>query len=396
MGSLISSFGRSKTAIFACSLATSLVLGVSSLVYLELMSDKRGEPYQAGALTEASGDENGEPQPTTRREIAGTGTTIRTRREDTSRETRESRELTDSQEGAAASRKEHGKTDEVPVVRELESDTRNILSRYPGSYGVVLWQPESGTRMSLDTDKRFRSASLAKLPVLLALYQEAAEGRLSLDERIEVSASDIQPGTGVLQYRRPGTTMTLRECAEYLIKESDNTAWAMLEDRLGKERIRAELVRVGAESTRYEYARHTTTPDDTLKMLQKISDPGYTSPSHSQEMLDTMTGTAFEDRLPQGLPPDARIHHKIGSLGDNFGDAGLVVPPEDKESGGPYYIVVLSGNAGGEAKARSAMREISLAAYQGLVDPKARPRSPIPGAGLGPTVVSEFGLPRRR
>lgn len=231
----------------------------------------------------------------------------------------------------------------------------------------------------MDAGKRFRSASLAKLPVLLALYREAAEGRLSLDERIEVSASDIRPGTGVLQ--DPGTALTLRECAEYLIKESDNTAWAMLEDRLGKKRIRAELARAGAESTRYEYARHTTTPDDTLKILQKISDPGYTSPSHSQEMLDAMTGTAFEDRLPQGLPADARIHHKIGSLGDSFGNAGLVMPPEGKEYGGPYYIVVLSGNAGGEAKARRAMREISLAAYQGLVDPEARPRSPILGSG---------------
>jgi beta-lactamase class A len=293
----------------------------------------------------------------------------------------ESRERASPQGDTTENRREQDGSDKVPVAREVESETREILSRYPGDYGVVLWQPESGIRISLDAGKRFKSASLAKLPVLLALYREAAEGRLSLDERIEMSESDIQPGTGALQYRPPGTTLTLREYAEYLIKESDNTAWNILEDRLGKKRIRAELARVGAESTSYEYAGHMTTPDDTLKILQKISDPGYTSPSHSQEMLDAMTNTAFEDRLPQGLPANARIQHKIGSLGDNFGDAGLVMPPEGKEYGGPYYVVVLSRNAGGEANARGAMREISLTAYQGLVDPEARPRSPIPGSG---------------
>lgn len=357
------------------------MLGVSSLVYLELLDDRRDGAYQAEVLSWTSGDESSGPQLATRRETSDADTTIQTTQENKPGETEESRKRSSPQGDAAASRKEKYEPDKAPVARELESETREILSRYPGDYGVVLWQPESGTRISLDAGKRFKSASLAKLPVLLALYREAAEGRLSLDERIEVSASDIRPGTGVLQNRPPGTTLTLRECAEYLIKDSDNTAWAMMEDRLGKKRIRAELARVSAESTSYEYARHTTTPDDTLKVLQKISDPGYTSPSHSQEMLDAMTDTAFEDRLPQGLPADARIQHKIGSLGDNFGDAGLVVPPEGKEYGGPYYVVVLSGNAGGEANARRAMREISLTAYQGLVDPEAKPRSPIPGSG---------------
>jgi beta-lactamase class A len=43
-------------------------------------------------------------------------------------------------------------------------------------------------------------------------------------------------GTGVL-YRYPvGHTMTLRECARFLIKESDNTAEDMLNRYLGRRR----------------------------------------------------------------------------------------------------------------------------------------------------------------
>jgi len=79
------------------------------------------------------------------------------------------------------------------------------------------------------------TASLSKLYALLTLYRAAATGELSLDDEITMRASDVWAyGAGVL-YRYPvGTTMTLRECAEFLIKESDNTAEVMLNRYLGE------------------------------------------------------------------------------------------------------------------------------------------------------------------
>ncbi|MDN5697421.1 MAG: class A beta-lactamase-related serine hydrolase [Rubrobacter sp.] len=257
---------------------------------------------------------------------------------------------------------------------ELESEVRRVSASHQGEYGVVLWQPGSGRKVSVGAGDRFDAASLAKLPVLLALYREADQGRLSLDERIKITPSSIKSGTGELQNRPPGTSVTLRECAKFLMKESDNTAWAMLEDRLGNDRIRSEITSTGARSTSYEYAKHSTTPDDTVKMLQKISDPGYTSERHSRQMLGYMTGTSFESWLPQGLPREARISHKIGILGGSFGDAGIVYPPEDAGSQGPYYVAVLAKDTT-EPQARDAMQDISLAAYREFVDPEAKPRS---------------------
>lgn len=374
IGSLLAGLGRSGGSgprIFACSLAAGLTLGASSLFCLEALDERREEAYRGGASDTAGDTAGHDTRAEARTESPGTepaesGRVLKTRGGEPAREDER------SGPGPESAGQESGQ----PEARELEARLREITSGYPGEYGVVLWQPESGTRVSVGAGESFSAASLAKLPVLLALYREASEGHLSLDERIETRPADIQSyGTGVLHTYPVGTGMRLRDCAEYLIKESDNTAWRMLERRLGRDRVRQEIDSVGARSSHYADARHTTSPDDTLKVLRKISDPAYTSPEHSREMLSTMTSTAFEDRLPQGLPADARIHHKIGSLGDSFGDAGMVVPPEDEGSGGPYYIVVLSKDAGGEAVARGAMREISLAAYRGLVDPEARPRS---------------------
>jgi beta-lactamase class A len=138
---------------------------------------------------------------------------------------------------------------ESPKTRELETELEEISARHQGEYGILLWHPESGTRVAVGAGERFKAASLAKLPVLLALYGEAAEGRIDLAERVRMSEADIQSSTGALQNLPPGTHLMLRECAEYLMRESDNTAWSMLENRQGKRRIRSEPVTAGARST---------------------------------------------------------------------------------------------------------------------------------------------------
>jgi len=99
----------------------------------------------------------------------------------------------------------------------------------------------------------------------------------------------------------------------------------MLDRILGEEEIEAELHRISAHSTSY-WKPNTTTPNDVLLVLEAIADPSYTSPDLSAEMLDIMTGTSFEDRLPQPLPERARVAYKIGSYENTFSDAGIVFP----------------------------------------------------------------------
>ena len=253
------------------------------------------------------------------------------------------------------------------VMGDLRAELERVAQRYPVSYGVVVSDPSSGETVTMNQDQRFLAASLTKLPTLLTLYRAAARGEVDLDAEIAMRASDVQAyGTGVL-YRRPvGTTMTLRECAELLIKKSDNTAWVMLHRYMGRRNVEAELYDMGAHSTQY-WIPNTTTPHDVLLMLEKVADPSYTSPELSAEMLDIMTNTSFEDRLPQPLPEGARVAHKIGSYRDTFSDAGLVFPEGSQDTEDAYYIVVIVGDTT-EWTARSVIQEMSLAAYESLAN----------------------------
>ena len=257
-----------------------------------------------------------------------------------------------------------------PVIdlAALRGDLQEAAGRHAGRYGVVVFDPNSGGGVSLGGDEAFTAASVGKLPTLITLYHAAARGDLDLDQKISLLPADYKSyGTGVLHNFAPGTQMTLRECAYYLVNKSDNTAWAMLDRHLGVEKIQAEMKSIGANGT--DYHAGVTTPEDVFLMLQKISDPSFTDGKLSGEMLSAMTETAFEDRIPASLPPDVRVAHKIGSYEDSFGDAGIVFYKDRDGNDRRYFIVVLSGETA-EGSARAAIQEMSRAAYEALAAPK--------------------------
>ena len=286
---------------------------------------------------------------------------------------------TKSSTGSQTESRAGSETDTTRVETELTTEKTDLLrgeleqiaQAYPATYGVVVLDPSSGERVAIDADQRFLAASLNKLPVLMTLYRAAASGEVDLDDEISMQSSDVQAyGTGVLYTYPVGHTMTLRECAGYLIKESDNTAWKMLDRYLGRDYIRAELDRVGARSTEY-WIPNITTPDDVLLMLQKIADPSYTTPDLSVEMLDLMANTSFEDRLPQPLPEGTRVSHKIGYFGATFADAAIIFPEGARDAKDAYFMVVMASETGWSSS-REAMQEMSLATYRILSEPGAK------------------------
>jgi beta-lactamase class A len=257
------------------------------------------------------------------------------------------------------------------AVEELDERLEDISRSHAGVHGAVVFDPLSGESASLDADRRSVAASLSKLYALLTLYRAASQGELGLDDEITMRASDVwAAGTGVLYAQPVGTTMTLRECATFLITESDNTAEVMLNRYLGEEEIEAELRSVGARSTSY-WVPNTTTPNDTLSVLKAIADPSNTSPELSAEMLEIMTGTAFEDRLPGPLPQGTRVAHKIGSWETTFSDAGIVLPEGADGADEGYYVVVFSEGVP-EGVARETIRDVSPEAYRALAPPDVR------------------------
>ncbi len=85
---------------------------------------------------------------------------------------------------------------------------------------------------------------------------------------------------------------------------------------------------------------HSSTLNDVLIILKKIADSSYATPRLPSEMLDVMTKTSFEDRLPQPLPEETSVAHKIGSYGSIFSDTGIVLSEERGGTSQRYYTIV--------------------------------------------------------
>ena len=260
--------------------------------------------------------------------------------------------------------------EEVPSfdAEALEDELEEIVGEYAGSYGISVLEPDSRTEVSLRGDEEFVAASIGKLPPFAVLYSAAARGEIDLEEEISMRAEDVQSyGSGSLHGFPVGHTLSLRECAYRLVNHSDNTAWVMLDRRIGKEEIGAELQRMGIEDSSYlgHAAGYYTTPDDVVLLLEKISEPRFTDEELSVEMLEAMTDTSVEDRIPEKLPEDVRVAHKTGSYESNFGDAGVVFYKDSQGKERRYYLTVLSERAG-EPEAREVIQKVSLAVYQAI------------------------------
>ena len=261
--------------------------------------------------------------------------------------------------------------------QELRYRLEEIAAGHEGVYGVAVLESASETQISLRGDEQLMVASIGKLPVLATLYRAGTQGELDLQEEIPVLPEDIRDyGDGDIPDFPAEDFLNLRDGAYRMINHSDNVAWSMLDRRLGAQRIRSELEEMGIRNSWYsdDLSGYYTTPNDVLLLLEKISDPQFTSEEFSAEMLNAMTETHLEDRIPEKLPLRVRVAHKTGTYGENFGDAGIVFYEDSRGVMKHYYLVVLVKEcAAGESEARDAIQSISRATYEALTGTEVDP-----------------------
>jgi beta-lactamase class A len=114
-------------------------------------------------------------------------------------------------------------------VVELES----LRDRKPLGVGIYVKHLATGEEAGFRPDVVFEAQSVIKIALAIRAYGLADEGRLDLDERVRVTKSDVQGGTGVIQYFQEGLEPTVRDLLTAMIVVSDNSATDLLLARTG-------------------------------------------------------------------------------------------------------------------------------------------------------------------
>lgn len=259
----------------------------------------------------------------------------------------------------------------------VKQQIQALAAAQPGlTPGLFLMNLDTGAHLNLAGAEAFPAASMIKVPVLIAFFQDVDAGKLSLDEELVMRPDLIASESGEMQYQDPGTKFSALETATLMIVISDNTATNMLIDRLGGiEQLNQRFRSWGLTQTVIRNplpdleGTNTTSPQELAMLMARVSKGELVTLRSRDRMLDIMGQTVTDTLLPQGLGAEATIAHKTGDIGSLVGDVGLI----DMPNGQRYVAAAMVKRPHNDPRAQELIRKISRLTYQSQIQAPPSP-----------------------
>jgi D-alanyl-D-alanine carboxypeptidase (penicillin-binding protein 5/6) len=253
---------------------------------------------------------------------------------------------------------------------ELSGAVQPLIDAHEGDVTVAIKNLKTGESFEYHADKPMPTASLIKFPLMIAAYQQAADGKLKLDDMVTLKDSDKVPGSGILtEHFSGGDQISLRDAIRLMIVYSDNTATNLVIDQVGIKPVAELMEKLGCPETKLnsqvfrrdtsvfpdrskKYGLGSTTAADMVKLLEKLHAGELVSKEASKKMLGHMY--ACDDKLKfRRYLPTAKIAHKSGSVNTTRCEAGLIDCPD-----GPIALCVMTDKNGDQSWGEDNAAEI--------------------------------------
>jgi beta-lactamase class A len=235
------------------------------------------------------------------------------------------------------------------------TEVRQKIEGYPGVAGVYVYDLEGDFGYGVRPDEQFFTASIIKVPVMVAVYRKVDQDELEFSQMVEIKKEDWAAGAGWLQWEKAGTKQTVGDLLLLMMNQSDNVATNALVRLVGGTDHINEVARsLGAENTLLyqklssERAAvpsldNRTTPRDMATMLREIAEGEAASEKSCSYMIDLMRMNELDWWLDAGLPPGVYSANKAGWLYEVYDDVGIV-----RAGDRPYVVAILSKYGSGD------------------------------------------------
>ncbi len=257
------------------------------------------------------------------------------------------------------------------VENALEEAAQRIEG-YDGVAGVYVQDLEGDFGYGVRPDEEFFTASIIKVPVMVAVYRKVDQGELSFSQMIEIKEEDWAAGAGWLQWERAGTKQTVGDLLLLMMTQSDNVATNALVRTVGGADHVNEVARslgaantllyqkVSSERAAIPQLDNRTTPRDMAAMMQQIAEGEAASEKSCEYMIELMDLNELDWWLDAGLPADVYAANKAGWLHEVYDDVGIV-----KAGDRPYVIAILSKYGSGDVdQGRILIEDLSRIAWE--------------------------------
>ena len=141
---------------------------------------------------------------------------------------------------------------DLPVPRpptSLEARLHHVRDTVDGRMAIYVENVATGERVAIDADASYETFSVIKVPLMATVLEHVRQGRLSLADRITLSADQRRIPSGVLYALDPGLQPTVRDLLTLMIIISDNEATDALGDLVGREAVTRYMQQLGLPNT---------------------------------------------------------------------------------------------------------------------------------------------------
>jgi beta-lactamase class A len=210
---------------------------------------------------------------------------------------------------------------------------------------------EADARVSVEPDARHYSASIMKLPILVAAHRLAERGLLDLGRPVRVhddfasrnpghrfvmdQGEDSDPDT----WAALGDEVALGVLAHRMITVSGNLATNLVLDEVGTDEVAAVLAAAGCSRRTTivrgieDYAArevgldNLVTAGDLALLLVALADGRLAGPAATAACEETLLAQEYRDGIPAGLPSGVVVGNKTGWVDGVNHDVALVRAP---------------------------------------------------------------------
>ncbi|MGN4125392.1 serine hydrolase [Lysinibacillus sphaericus] len=255
-----------------------------------------------------------------------------------------------------------------PLIRQLLQET-------PYKVHIIVKDLRTDeTLISERSTEVFSSASLMKVPILLAVLHQVESNRLALDEVLTITPKDWVDFSGISEQQLKSAT--IYELLVWMIITSDNTATNILIDYIGMDELNRYFCENGLKHTILQRKMmdverlangvdNVTTARDMAHLFTHIYRQDLFTPSFSALAIDILSRQRVHESLSRYLVDDVIIAHKTGGLDTVDHDVGIVY--SDAKD---YLIGVFVTEVTNNQDARQLIGRISKVVYEYLVQQK--------------------------
>ena len=217
-----------------------------------------------------------------------------------------------------------------------------LVTAHLGDVAVAIEHLKSGDSFHYRGDAAMPTASLIKLPVMVAVYHAAARGELDLAKVIALKEEDKVPGSGSLtDHFSSGATLALRDYVRLMIRDSDNTATNIVIDQIGLPKTAELMESLGLPNTKLHskvyrgdtsiftdrsklFGIGSTTADEMVKLLTMLAAQKLAEEENTRLMMSHLLACDDRSKLGRYLPSQVKLFHKTGAIGNCRTDAGII------------------------------------------------------------------------